>query len=815
MNDTFLVLKWTYTIQNKKTVLKNYFKITIRTLWKSKTYTFINVFGLTVGIACFSLILLFVENELSFDQFHSNQSYRFLINEQTGDGESRTKGRIDGDTHDAFAENIAGIEDVILLQDYGAGPLLVAYKDVKFKSRSMLFAEEDFFDYFDFKMIQGDPKTALNDPNNVVLTKSTAEKIFGNANPIGEFIKYSGSMNFTLQVTGVIEDINNSHMDFDFLMNYDLRDDSGYILMREGFVTGYGYYKFAGGVEPSEMSLRTKTYVFEMFKDDPEMLELLAREDYEFQPVQDIYFDSNHVVLDDGFRKGNKQNIIVLSGIGLFMLLIACMNYINAATAKAINRKKEIGVRKVFGAFRIQLISQFMGEAFLIALIAVLCSILLTDVALPFFENVMETTFRYSLLSNPLYFTSLTVVLILVTLFSGTYPALVLSNYKPSEKAFLKGSGLRTLLVGVQLFITMVLVSSILFIVKQTNYVNDKALGFSKEDILIIPNNSEKVSSQLSTYKNELLKSPYIYNATAGMDVLGFESTNNSGRVILEGETMESAPRAAFFTVGMDFIDIQDIEVIAGRGFNEALVTDSTAIIVNEAYVRAVGIDDIVGKKARLWSTETAPKTIIGVVKDFNFKSLHSKVSPAIFVVNKNRNWFWTVKIDPENKQLAVTHAKNAWDSIEPNYPFGSMFLEDNLDNYYGEEKRLQSAIWGFSAICIFISCLGLYGMTAFTLERKTKEIGIRKVLGAPVSQLVWMINSKFIKILLVSGLLAIPLVVYAINLWFEGFAYHTNVDFFTFLITGISVAVIVIATVSGQAVRAAWANPTKTLSHE
>ena len=558
------------------------------------------------------------------------------------------------------------------------------------------------------------------------------------------------------------------------------------------------------------------------YGDSPENIELLAREAYQFQSIYDIYFGSNEVVFDDGLRKGNKQNIIVLSAIGLFMLLIACMNYINAATAKAITRRKEIGVRKVFGAYKAQLVIQFLGEAFLISLVAVMCSVLLTDITLPFFENLMETNMRYSLLSNPLYFIGLATILIVVTMFSGTYPALVLSNYKPSESLksesgnkLLRGNGLRTLLVGVQLFITMVLISSILLMVKQTNYVNNKELGFSKDDILIIPNNSQKIADQLSTYKTEILKSPYIHKATAGMDVLGFQSTTNSGRVILEGENAESAPVASFFTVGMDFLDVQDIEIIDGRGFNESLVTDSLSIIVNEAYVNAIGVENILGKKAKLWSPKNESRNIIGVVKDFNFKSLHSKIGPAIFVVNRNRNWFWTVKIDPLNKQLAVDHAKAVWESIEPNYPFGYMFLEDNVEAYYGEEKRLQSAILGFSGICIIISCLGLYGMTAFTIERKTKEIGIRKVLGAPINQLVWMINKKFIKILLVSGALAVPIVFYAIEKWLEGFAYHTNIDFFTFIITGILVSAIVVATVSSQAVKAAWANPTKTLGHE
>lgn len=802
---------------------KNYLKTTYRNLIRNKVYSIINILGLTIGIACFSVIMLYVENELSFDRFHSKESYRFLLTEQTGDGDERTYGTIGVNTLKTIADEVAGIEDVILLREFAAGPLLVKYKDVEFKTRRMVFAESDFFDYFDFNLLQGNPKTALDDPNNVILTKSTAERIFGDTNPVGEFIRYSGGMNFTLQVTGVVEDPENSHLDFDFIMNFDLKDESGYIIMREGFANSiYGYYKFEEGVVAADVAERTKAYFLDVYKDSPDDIELLARESYEFQSIYDIYFGSLSVTGDTGLRKGNMQSITILGGIGLFILLIACMNYINAATAKAINRGKEIGVRKVFGAFKSQLISQFMGEAFFITLIAVVLSVLLTDITLPVFESLMETELRYSLLSNPTYIVGLAIVLVSVTLMSGTYPAIVLSGFKPSESlknqsgnGMLRGNGLRKLLVGLQLFFTMILISSMLLIVKQSEFINNMDLGFSKEDILIVPNNSQRVADQLTTYKNELLKSPYIYKATTGMDVLGFGSTNNSGRVILEGEDPEQAPVASFFTVGMDFIDIQGIKIKDGRTFDVNLGTDSTAIVVNEAFVKAYGVENVPGKKVRLWSAEGELRPIIGVVEDFNFQSLHANVSPAIFTISKDRNWFWTLKIDPENKQAALNHAKSTWESIEASYPFGYMFLEDNLQNFYGEEERLQNAIQGFALICVFISCLGLYGMTAFTLERKMKEIGIRKVLGAHLKHLVWMINKKFVSILMVAAVVAVPIVYYAIDVWLTGFAYHMTIGFMSFVWAGIIVLSIVLLTVSWQAIKAAIANPAATLRSE
>lgn len=804
-------------------MLKNYLKTAYRNIVRNKVYAGMNILGLTIGITCFSLILLYVENELSFDKFHTEQSYRLQLTEQTGDGEFRKFGIVSAKSLDQIADNVSGVEDVILVRDWGAGPQMIEYKDVKYKTRSLFATESDFFDYFNFELIRGDKATALDGPNNVLITESTAKKIFGDEDPMGQSLKVSGNMNFSWIVTGILEDPKNSHIDFEFVFNFDLRDEvNDYIIMREGFANSvYGFFKFAEGMDPEVVASNTKKYYQEFYKDRPDVLESLERESYAFQPLKDIYFESGDMVFN-GFRTGDKQNLYLLSAIGLFILLIACMNYINAATAKAISRSKEIGVRKVFGAFRSQLVTQFMGEAFLISLVSVLLSVLVTDVSLPFFENLMQTDLRHALLSNPVYLTSLVVILFSVNLISGSYPALILSGFRPSEvlkttngKGILKGNSLRTVLVGVQLFITMVLISSVLLIVKQSSFVNSMELGFSKDDILIVPNNSPKLAERLQTFRTELLKSPYINGVTAGMDVLGFESTNNSGLVIMEGTIPSEAPLATFFTVGMDFIDIQDIEIVSGRGFDSNLSTDSSAIIVNEAFVRAYGGEDPVGKNVKLWSPQNTDTPIIGVVKDFNFRSLRSEVSPAIFRVSRGTNWFFTIKLDPNNKKLAVDHVKSVYSTIEPDYPMGYWFLEDNLKAYYGDEDRLQTAIQTFAVICIFIACLGLYGMTSFTIERKIKEIGIRKVLGAKVKQLVWLVNQRFVPIAVVACLVSIPLVYYFIDQWLGGFAYRITIGVGSFLLAATIVMVIVLSTVSIQAIRAGLINPSKTLRSE
>ena len=447
-----------------------------------------------------------------------------------------------------------------------------------------------------------------------MISESFAELFFGSENPIGETFYIGGNWGFNLIVTGVFKGLKNSHMDFDVLLNFDLRTEGeqSFNIMREEFANSvYGYFKLEEGANPEDVAQRVKEYFKNFYADQPQVLETLERESYTFQSIYDIYFESNHLSFDEGFRHGNKNSLWLLGSIGLFILLIACMNYINAATAKSINRAKEIGVRKVFGAFKVQLINQFLGEALLMTFIAVLLSVLLTDISIPAFENLMQTEFRYSLVSNLAYQIGLVAILLGVTFLSGIYPAFVLSQFKPSEtlkakvgKGVLKGNGLRTLLVGVQLFLTTALISGVLLILKQSKYIQDKDLGFSKEDILIIPNNSPDIEKELSSFKNELLRSPYIQKVSSGVDVLGYESTYNSGRVILEEQEASESPVATFFTVDKDFIDVQGLEIVEGRSFNKELLSDTMAIIVNEAYVRAVGEENIVGKKARLWSQE-------------------------------------------------------------------------------------------------------------------------------------------------------------------------------------------------------------------
>lgn len=807
-------------------MLRNYLIIAYRNLVRNRVYTALNVLGLTLGISCFCIIMLYVENELSHDKYQSNESYRFLVTEQAGDGETRTSGTIGVKTFNTIEEQISGIEDLILVRDHGAGPLLVEHGESKFKSRSFFFAEPQFFEYFDYEMIQGNPETALANPKNVVLTEATAKRIFGDKDPMGETIHFSGSMNFSVQVTAIIKERKNSHIQFDFLFNFDLRDEvNDYIIIREGFENDvYGYFKLESGVKPEHVTDQIKKYYQDYYSDNEEVLKLLDRESYELQSVYDIYFNSNHVVFDEGFKKGSAKNLTLLSSIGFFILLMACMNYINAATAKAANRAKEIGVRKVFGAKKGQLFNQFIGEAFLVTFLAILFSILFTDLALPFFENFMQTELRFALLNNPAYLIGLLIILVSVTFMSGLYPALVMSRYMPSqslryngERGLLKGKGLRNILVGAQLFFAVVLISSIFLILQQNRFIRAMDLGYTTEDILIVPNNSQKVADRLNTFRNELMKSPLIHAVTVGMDVLGLSETNDSNAVFLEGEPFDNAPIASYFTVGMDFLDVQEIKVKAGRSYNSQLSTDSAALMVNEAFARAYGLtpNDIVGKRARIYGHDSYPMLIIGVVEDFNFQSLHSKVSPAIFRVNRNSNWFWTIKIDPNHKKEVVAHAQKSWEAIESSYPMGYWFLDDSLRDFYEEEDKLQKAIQVFAIICLVISCLGIYGLTTFTLERRTKEIGIRKVLGAGVKQLVWMVNHKFVRLFIISFILAVPLVYYAIGEWLAGFAYHIKIGASSFAMAGGMVLMVIFITVSIQAIKVALANPAKTLRTE
>ena len=802
-------------------MIKNYLITAYRNLLRNKVYAGLNILGLTIGISCFALIGLHVENELSYDQYHENMSYRFMLTEQSADGESRNFGNIAIKSHETIAANVAGIEDFTMLRDYDHGVFLVKYKDVELRSRTMLFAQENFFEYFSFEFLHGTPEKALADPKGLVLTETTAKRIFGNANPMGETIKFDGGYQLTLQVTGVVKDPKNSHLEFDYIFPFEARDDRGPQLARRNWRGSmFGYYKLSDNTTPEEVAGRIKEYFVDLYKGQS-VVEDLKRESYYFQPIDEVYFSSNDVVSDSGFKKGNKQNVIILGAVGLFTLLIACFNYVNSATARALKRSKEIGVRKVLGAFRFHLIFQFLGEAFIITFLAVLLSILVTDIALPYFNDLLGKGLRYSLIHNPAYIKGLVIVLFSVSLLSGLYPAIFMSAFNPTSslkgqaQTGAKSGNMRQMLIGVQLFITLVLISSVVFVMQQTHYINSRDLGFENEDVLIVPNNSQNVRSNIDVYKNELLKNPDIMAASVGMDALGFGDTNNSRYLVPEGKPENEGAITTYFEVGIDFIDLHGIQLVEGRAFNKELSTDSTSLIVNEAFVKAMGLENPLDEKLRIWGDDSNPMPIIGVVKDFNFQSLHTKVAPALFTVNRSANIFWTIRVARGKSKEAIAHARESWTSLEPHYPFVYMFLEDNLAKFYTQEAQLENAIQVFALICIFIACLGIYGMTTYTIEQKAKEIGIRKVLGASVNQLVRLVNQRFVVLFALAALLSIPLVYYAIAQWLQTFAYHISIGPASFLLAFAIVFAIVIVTVSAQALKAANANPIKSLQSE
>jgi putative ABC transport system permease protein len=345
--------------------------------------------------------------------------------------------------------------------------------------------------------------------------------------------------------------------------------------------------------------------------------------------------------------------------------------------------------------------------------------------------------------------------------------------------------------------------------------MNTRDLGFQNKDVLVVPNNSPNVRQNQEVYKTELLRSPHIVSASLGADALGFGETNNSGYIVPEGKPKNEGAVTTYFMVGMDFISLHEIELVNGRDFNPELSTDSASIIVNEAFVKAMGLTNPLEEKIRIWGENSQPMSIIGVVKDFNFQSLHSKVAPALLTSSKLNSIFWSIKVAPGYAKEAIEYASNAWRNIEPNYPFVHMFLEDNLADFYVQEQLLENAVQTFAIICIFIACLGIYGMTTYTIEQKAKEIGIRKVLGASVRQLVHLVNQRFIILFVVASVLSVPLVYYAISEWLAGYAYHIKIGTGSFLLSSLIVFVIVVMTVSSQALRAASSNPVRSLQSE
>jgi len=803
-------------------MLKNYLIFTLRNLLKHKTHAIINILGLAIGIACFLIIYLYITDELSYDRHHKNSKniYR-LVNVYDFDGVGENSASSPFPVAFTLMNDYPDmVKNTVRLFNFQAPRSFVQYEENKFNEKHFFFADSTFFDIFDYKFVSGNPETTLDEMNAVVITESTSKRYFGEKNPIGQNIKFE--TNLILQVTGVIKDVPyQSHLTFDFIASISsLRSVYGGKLPQTWVWNPcWTYLELNDKVNPvaleSEFPDYIQKYFFDAEKDNISLY---------LQPLTDIHLKSD---LDYEISPNNDMtSIYILSIIAIFLLVIAIINYMNLATATSSGRSKEIGIKKVNGAYQGQLVLQFIGESILLTYFALTIAVILIEILLPVFN---EFTGKFILFSDLIKWQNIIVVLGLgavIGTISGIYPAFFLASFQPlevlkSSKTTGTKSGIaRKVLVVLQFTISISLIIGTIVIRDQLNYMQNADLGFDKENIVILPINRTPISNTYQTFKDELLQSPDILSVSAMDDIFGMAHNTHEFRP--EGFPEDKWQFYPAMVIQYDFIETFGMEMVAGRDYNEANKTDPVnGIIINEAMVKHMGWKDpqeALGKKFRSLQGE---ERIIGVFKDFHQKSLHESTAP--FVLNMKETpgavrWFlkyMTIKIKDGNEKKALSYIENLWNKTAPDRPFEYTFLDKELSEMYKDEKNLSQLSFIFTIIIIFIAVMGLLGLSSFMAEQRTKEIGIRKVLGASTISIIKSLTSEFFKLVILSSVFAWLLTWWVMSYWLDHFSYQTNLNWIIFVLSAIFALVVAILISSFRAWIASQKNPVITLKHQ
>ena len=797
-------------------MLKNYFKTAFRNLMKHKTFSFINIAGLSIGIAVCFIIMMYVQDELSYDKFNTNSANiaRVIFKADINGGkinESVTMPPVAQTMKNDFPE----VQDATRLLNYGSSKIL--YKDKVFKNDHLAFADANFFSIFSLPMIEGNEKTALLQPHTIVITQTTAKKYFGEEDAIGKSITLSVDNNQPYTVTGVIKDIPaNSHFHFDMFASMagyaDSKSDSW---MDGGYHT---YLLLKPGADLSKMDARFPAMVKKYMGPQIQQKMGLSLEQFTskgnslgftLQPLTDIhlYGDTNNE-FEPG---GNAMYVYIFGGVALFMLIVACINFINLSTAGAAKRAKEVGIRKVAGSSRLQLVKQFLSESILISFCALLIAFAIVELTLPAFNNFAGKQLSFDI-KPALAFIGLG---LFVGVIAGIYPAFYLSSFKPV--AVLKGKlvtnhksfGLRSSLVVFQFFISVALIIGTIVVYQQMKYIQNKDLGFNKEQLITIPN-SYALGNNEKVFKQQMLQDPRIVNATMSWYRPAGPTNYNNALAYPRGNDKQIVSGVDYH-VDEAYIPTMGMKILNGRNFSKDFATDSAAIILNETSAKALGWNAVtaVGKTVIRQNSDRGnnfPYHVIGVVKNFNFKSLHDAISPLYMTLNPEGGLIF--KIKTADVAGLLTTMKNQWDSYKTGEPLEYNFMDDLFNKTYATEQKTASILNLFSILTIFVACLGLFGLVTYTAEQRTKEIGIRKVLGASVTSVTKMLSKDLIKLVFIACIIAFPLSWWAMNKWLQSFAYRINISWWIFLVAGVAAILIAMITVSFQAIKAAIANP-------
>ncbi len=802
-------------------MINNFVKIAFRNLLKNRAFSFINILGLSIGIACFLLIYQFLRFEFGFDRFHENSDRIYRVIKECGYPEGMEL-RADSGAPMAplLLDNFPEFEKAVRFGTWYQS--LIRYQDKVFSEESFFFVDPSVFEVFDFALAYGEPQNALNDPQTVVISPRMAEKYFGEDDPVGKVITCRFSFRpqeLDLRITGVLQPIpQNSHLRFDFMASYStlnaIVDD--YFLTERWDSPTYNYVLLQSGLDPEDLNARLQAFA-EMYIDKAGYVSMGLK----LQPLRDIYFHSRGIgggIWKNGNLKGS-QGFLALA---LFILVIACVNYMNLATASSTQRAKEVGLRKVVGAQRTGLIFQFVCESLVFSFLGLLLALLLVRLCLPLFRNLTQMNLAFSL--NDSGFVLILLPLFLgVGLIAGSYPALVLSAFRPVR--ILKGlhtedsaNYLRKALVVFQFAITALLIIGSGVVFRQLHFLMSKDMGFNKNHVLVIPVRESSVHEKYGVLKTELQSSRYVSGMTAMSTVPGVGSQNG---IKLKAEGVNELDMGIIY-VDFDFVDTLGIEVSEGRSFDPSFSSDVlAAFLVNETFVHKLGWASAVGREVELFykrGEQVLPRysgRIVGQLKDFNFRELHVGIQPVIFKIDPGNFRYLLIKIDSIQRNAALADIQRIFREIVPRHPFEYSFLDAAIEEAYRRERILGTMINSATALAILIACLGLFGLTSFSLQQRTKEIGIRKVLGASFQRLIVLLSKEFLVLVGIANLIAWPLGYILMNSWLQGFAYRTYVSFYVLALAGILTCLIAMLTVFFQTAKAARADPVDSLRHE
>ena len=805
-------------------MIKNYFKIAWRNILKNKVMFGINILGLALGIACCIIIMLFVTDELNYDKYNENvDEIVRVVFKANINGENINEAVVMAPVGQAFKEEFPEVLDATRFRVMGTPKVI--YNDNSYRNGRFAYVDANFFDVFTVPIIKGDKVSPLKEPNTVMLTQAEATKYFGNENPIGKILKID-SEGTQFKVTAIIDKIpDNSHFHFDILAAMEGHEDAKKTTwMNSNF---YTYLLLKKGTNYKNLESKFPA-VFQRNVSEP-LKEAFGLTYAEFtkenklglflQPLTDIYLSSEFSTRGESEPGGSLTSLYIFSAIALFMLLIACINFMNLSTASATKRSKEVGIRKVLGSKKKQIINQFLTESFLSTLLATFLALSLVMIILPSFNDFSGKELQINNLLTPKIFLTLTISIVFISFLAGAYPAFYISSFKPilALKSKFSGTGntksIRSVLVVFQFVISTGLILATIIVSQQMSFIQNKDLGYDKDQLLVI-RESYFLENNQSAFKNKILEDSRVTNITTSAFVPVGDSDNNMSSFYID---QQFERRMFVYNIDEKYIPTMKMELLQGRNFSKEFGVDSLNVIINETSARILGFgDDAIGKSITRGINNQGGRQIlkvIGVVKDFHCRSLHEKINPLIMLNDPYGGFI--IRANVADMSGLIKSISAIWNSFNVEEPFSYTVLDDSYNHSYVKEQRLGAILKIFALLTIFVACLGLFGLVTFTAEQRFKEIGIRKVLGASVTGIVTLLSKDFLKLIIISFLIAFPLGIYLMNKWLQDFAYRIEISVGFVLLAAILTCIVSFFTISFRSIKAATANPIKSLRSE